>query len=66
MRQRFSAAAFPKQNSCSFHWTFIVIAILVIFDDGGDGFQREPTVGVLHHILQIEILDRDVVVAKPE
>src|ERR1700722_1137941 len=54
MRQRFSAAAFPKQNSCSFHRTFIVIAILVIFHDGGDGFQREPTVCVLHHILQIE------------
>src|SRR6266700_6619112 len=50
----------------SLHRTFVGEAILAALDDGGDGFQRELTVGVLHHVLQIEILDRDVVVAELE
>src|SRR5271170_2074118 len=66
MRQRSSAAAFPKQNPCSFHRTSIVIAILIVLDDGGDRLERQSAVSVLHHILQIEILDRDVVVPVSE
>src|ERR1700760_2331054 len=66
IRQRFSAAASLKQNSCSFHRTLVVIAILIVLDDGGDGLERQGAVGVLHHVLQIEILNRDVVVAVSE
>src|SRR3984893_14077642 len=47
----------------SLHRTFVVEAILVVLDDGGHRLQRERAVGILHHILQIKILDRDVVVA---
>src|SRR5271169_4763045 len=47
----------------SLHRTFVVEAILVVLDDGGDRLQRELAVGILDHVLQVEILDRDVVVA---
>src|SRR3984885_12952020 len=52
-----------EQNLRSLHRAFVVEAILAVLDDGRDGFQRELAVGVLHHVLQIEILDRDVIVA---
>src|SRR4051812_35013301 len=47
----------------SFHRALVVEAVLVVLDDGGNRLQRELAVGVLDHILQVEILDRDVVVA---
>src|SRR6266403_4102742 len=63
-KSRGSAQALPLHlTRRSLHRTFVVKAVLVVFDDGGDGFQRELAVGILHHVLQIEILDRDVVVA---
>src|SRR5579863_4138910 len=39
MRQRFSAAALPKQNSCSFHRALVVKAVLIVLDDGDDRLQ---------------------------
>src|ERR1019366_2805121 len=50
----------------SLHRAFVVEAILIILDDGGDGLERELAVGVLHHVLQIEVLDRDVIIAELE
>src|SRR6476646_4459546 len=47
----------------SLHRAFVVEVILTVLDDGGNRLQRELTVGVLHHVLQVKILDRDVVVA---
>jgi hypothetical protein len=47
----------------SLHRAFVVEAVLVVLDDGGDGLQRQRAVGVLDHVLQIEVLDRDVIVA---
>src|ERR1700716_1977640 len=59
-----SAQALPLHlRRRSLHRTFVVKAVMVVLDDGGDGFQRELAVGILHHVLPIEILDRDVVVA---
>src|SRR5690348_15928836 len=43
----------------SLHRALVVETILVVLDDGGDGLQRELAFGVLHHVLQIEALDRD-------
>src|SRR4051812_7755039 len=66
---RNKTAAAHERRRCSrrfsrlLHRTFVVEAVLVVLDDGGDGFQRELAFGVLHHVLQIEVLDRDVVVA---
>src|SRR5258705_13111849 len=65
-RQRASAAAVSDRYPRSLHRAFVGEAILAVLDDGGDGFQRELTFGVLDHVLQIEILDRDVVVAELE
>src|ERR1700693_3273175 len=67
--ERKTAAAHERRRSIgqgdlrSLHRTFVVEAVLAVFNDGGDGFQRQFAVGVLHHVLQIEVLDRDVVVA---
>src|SRR5450631_4027842 len=46
-----------------FHRAFAVEAILIVLDHGGDRLERERAVGLLHHVLQIEILDRDLVPA---
>src|ERR1041385_6230725 len=68
-QRRNKTAAARKRHRCSrrfsrsLHRAFVVEAILVVLDDGGDGFQRKLAVGVLDHVLQIEILDRDVVLA---
>src|SRR5258708_6576394 len=50
----------------SFHRALVVEAILVVLDDGRDGLERELAVSVLDDVLQIEILDRHVVVAELE
>src|SRR5437773_6691339 len=52
-----------KQNPRLLHRAFVVEAVLVVLDNGGDRLQRELAVGILDHVLQIEILNRDVVVA---
>src|ERR1700722_14114165 len=52
-----------KQVRGLFHRAFVVEVILIVLDDASDGLERERAIGILHHILQIEILDRDVVVA---
>src|SRR5476649_2132670 len=50
----------------SLHRALVVEVILAVLDDGGDGLEHELTLGVLHHVLQIEVLNRNVVVAKLE
>src|SRR6476646_9294459 len=50
-------------NPRSFHRTFVVEAILVVLDDGGNCLERKLAFGVLDHVLQIKVLDRNVVVA---
>src|SRR4051812_28097210 len=52
-----------RKRQGSLHRAFVVEAILVVLDDGGHRLERELAVGALDHVLQIEILDRDVVVA---
>src|SRR6267154_24396 len=66
-RKKTAAARERRRRSSnirrSLHRAFVVEAVLVVLDDGSDSLQREFAVGVLHHVLQIEILDRDVVIA---
>src|SRR6516225_11242457 len=57
------AAALLKQNRRSLHRAFVVEAVLIVLDDGRDRLQRELAVGIFDHVLQVEILDRNVVVA---
>src|SRR5215211_302917 len=45
------------------HRALVVEAVLIVLDDGGHSFQRELALGILDHVLEVEILDRDVVVA---
>ena len=45
------------------HRALVVELVLAVLDDGGDGLEREVAVSVLDHVLQIEILYREVVVA---
>src|ERR1041385_5029894 len=42
------------------HLALVVVLVLVVLDDGGDGLQP-VFVAFLHRVLQIEVLDRDVV-----
>src|SRR5262249_50923660 len=53
----------PPTRSSPFHGTFVVEAVLTVLDDGRDGLEPQGAVGVLHRLLQIEILDREMVVA---
>src|SRR6476646_10970910 len=45
------------------HWTLVVKLILTVLDDRGDGLEGEVAFRVLHYILQVEILNRKLVVA---
>src|ERR1700746_2878376 len=45
------------------HWTLVVKLILTVLDDRGDGLEGEVAFRVLHHILQVEVLNRTLVVA---
>src|SRR4051794_23790765 len=45
------------------HRALVVEIVLAVLDDGGDGLEREIALGVLDHVLQVEVLDREVVVA---
>src|SRR6185369_15989052 len=47
----------------SLHRAFVVEAILVVLDDGGHRLERELAVSVLDDVLQVEVLDRDMVLA---
>src|SRR5690242_18620096 len=51
---------FPRSP---FHRAAVVEAVLVVLDDGGDGLERQISLGVLHDVLEIEILDRELIVA---
>src|SRR5579864_6630397 len=53
-------------NRRSLHRTLVVEFVLVVLDDERDGMQLVAAVGGLGGVLQVEILDRDVVVAEPE
>src|SRR5882757_4229976 len=62
-------AAHASGRSCSgrtrksLHRAFVVEVILAVLDDGGYRLKRELALGVLYHILQVKVLDRNVVVA---
>src|SRR5438105_10016588 len=61
-------AALPLVSLCAvqfspLHRALVVELVLAVPHDGGDGLEREIALGVLDHILQIEILDREVIVA---
>src|SRR5262245_20427923 len=45
------------------HRALVVELVLAVLDDGRDSLERQVAVRVLHHVLEIEILDREVVVA---
>src|SRR5262249_38245591 len=49
----------------SLHRALVVEAVLVVLDDGGDGLEA-VLVALLHRVLQVEVLDRDVVGAELE
>src|ERR1700733_2768395 len=55
-----------EANSGSLHRALVVERVLAIFDDGCDGVQRVAAISTLHCILQIEILDRNMIVAEFE
>src|SRR3954465_12471203 len=52
-----------RQASRLLHRAFVVEGVLAVLDNGRHGFQHELALGVLDHVLQIKILNRDVVVA---
>src|SRR4051795_1372332 len=52
-----------RQKPTLLHRALVVEAVLVVLDDGGHRFQRELALGILDHVLEVEILHRDVVVA---
>src|SRR6478672_3944736 len=45
------------------HRTLVVKLILTVLDDRGDGLEGEVAFRVLHHILQVKVLNRKMVVA---
>src|SRR4249919_357178 len=65
-RQRACAAAALTPSAKLFHRALAVISVLVVLDDGGDGLEHEVALGVLHHVLEIKCLDREVVVIELE
>src|SRR5882672_100185 len=56
----------PSFAPGSLHRALTVEGILVVLDDRGDGLEYELAFGVLDHVLEIEGLDREVVVAELE
>src|SRR5438067_11303360 len=48
--------------SLPLHRAPIVEPVLAVLQDGGDGLQAVGAVGILHRLLQIEVLDREMVV----
>src|SRR3954447_483456 len=55
-----------QKNPRSLHRALVGEAILVVLDDGRHRLERELAVGVLDHVLQVEVLDRNVVLAELE
>src|SRR5260370_24379670 len=47
----------------SLHRTSIVESILIVLDDCRNGMERITAVGVLHSVLKIKVLNRDMIVA---
>src|SRR5579884_3369963 len=68
LRVRRGADAPSTNNSSrpSLHRTLIVESILVVLDDQRDGVERVAAVRVLGGVLQVEILNRNVVIAISE
>src|ERR1700687_3977602 len=48
----------------SLHRTSIVESILIVLDDRRNGMERITAVGVLHGVLKIKVLNRDMIVAE--
>src|SRR6266852_2214662 len=57
-----SVVSLPSSDS-PLHRALVVEPVLAVLDDGGHGLEGEIAFRVLHHVLKIEILDREVVVA---
>ena len=53
--------------SCLFqlYWALIVESVLAVFNDGGNRFEH-VAVPILYRFLQVEILDRNMIVAEAE
>src|ERR1043165_1286206 len=60
-----SPAAY-SDASTSLHRALVMEAVLVVFDDRFDRLEHDLAVRILDGVLQIEILNRDVVVAELE
>src|SRR5262249_53326950 len=45
------------------HRALVVKIILAVLDDGRRRLERQVAVRILHHVLQVEVLDRNVIVA---
>src|SRR5262249_26313059 len=56
----------PYRTNSSLHRTLVMEAVLIVLDDRGDGLEHRRAVGSFDDVLQIEILDREVVVAVAE
>src|ERR1700735_4937658 len=55
-----------KLVTCLLHRALIVEFVLVVLDDQRHGVKRVAAVGAFLRVLQIEILNRDVIVAELE
>src|SRR5258708_29602090 len=55
----------PKRRDL-LHAALVVEDVLIVLDDRGDGLERESPIGPFDHVLQIEVLDREMVVAVAE
>src|ERR1700719_2702798 len=54
------------QTDSSLHRALVVEAVLIILDDHGGGLEHRHAVGPFDDVLQIEVLDRKMVVAVAE
>src|SRR5262249_1300573 len=64
--QRTAKGRLPSSSavrSRSLHRALVVKIILAVLDDGRRRLERQVAVRILHHVLQVEVLDRNVIVA---
>src|SRR5262249_49896932 len=45
------------------HRALVVVLVLAVLDDGRRRLERQVAVSILHHVLQVEVLDRHAIVA---
>src|SRR5215831_9935414 len=54
---------YKKPSPSQLHRATIVELVLIVLDYGRHRLERQVALGVLDHVLQVEVLDREVVVA---